>query len=143
MSENTTIKDKKVDKQFFIGVIHTVLAFIINIILGCYVIYVSKILQFIKLPTNINEYPYTNDKPALNINNTSSEFVGINYLYTESPEESNKSTIGTTRELLFTQIHVDPNDYKEIYDAPYFFSELYNAKNSVTYTFILLVIQHI
>ena len=143
MSENTTIKDKKVDKQFFIGVIHTVLAFIINIILGCYVIYVSKILQFIKLPTDINKYPYTTSNSIPEISNTPDQFVGINYLYTESLEESNKSTIGTTRELLFTKIHVNPNDYKQIYDAPYFFSELYNAKNSVTYTFILLVIQYI
>ena len=143
MSENTTIKDKKIDKQFFIGVIHTVLAFIINIILGCYVIYVSKILQFIKLPTDINKYPYTGSQLKEPVDDSSSKFVGINYLYTESLAESNKPTIGTTRELLFTKIHVDPNEYTQIYNDKYFCSDIYTGNKWVTTTFFLLVIQHI
>ena len=56
-------KDTKIDKEFFVSLIHTLLAFIVNIILGAYVIYVSKILQLIELPTDMNKYPYINQDP--------------------------------------------------------------------------------
>ena len=81
---NSNIINKKVDKQFATGLTHAILAFIVNIILGSYIIYVSKILQVIQLPTDILIHPYYNQgtipPQTVNPNN----FIGINCsLYTK------------------------------------------------------------
>ena len=149
MSENT-IKDKKIDKQFFIGVIHTILAFIVNIILGAYVIYVSKILQFIELPTDINKFPYNTNKPQSQplSHSTDNKYTNINYLYTATDEINDDNTSSSwfsfiPRELMCTKITVDPTKYNEIYGSSGFFSDIYNGKNWVTITYTKLIIQQI
>ena len=154
MSENTTIKDTKVDKLFIIGLFNTILAFIVNIILGSYVIYVSKILQFIELPTDINKYPYTDTDTDINTKHeVNNKFVGINYLYTELTDPNSKDNDSTdnksnsswkiVRELLFTKINVDQNDNEQIYNPNNFFKDLYKGSNWVTITYIKLIIQQI
>ena len=93
---NTNIKDKKVDQEFFKCISQSILAFTINIILGSYIVYVSKILHVIQLPTRMDQFPYTTtDEPSIitnripkgNTDTTTIEqnVVGINYLYTEPP----------------------------------------------------------
>ena len=86
---NSNIINKKVDKQFATGLTHAILAFIVNIILGSYIIYVSKILQVIQLPTDILIHPYnqgTSPVPLQTVN--PNNFIGINYLYTSTANDS-------------------------------------------------------
>ena len=88
IDKNTNIKDKESDKKFFMILSQTILAFTINIILGSYIVYASKILHVIQLPTRMDKFPYISDKtvPDSIINRTVAyNTVGINYLYTEPP----------------------------------------------------------
>ena len=168
MSENATIKDTKIDKEFFVSLIHTLLAFIVNIILGAYVIYVSKILQLIELPTDMNKYPYIN-KPTPTPTSTADSFIGINYLdtKTEDIDTAAATTAATTataaatsttdssasnkkpsfiipRELFFTKICVDLL-HEPLYNTNSFFSNIYknNGTYYVTQIYNRLVIQQI
>ena len=55
---NTDITNQNVDKKFFQKIFQIVIAFLINIILGSYIVYISKILYVIELPTCMNTFPY-------------------------------------------------------------------------------------
>ena len=57
--KNTTIKDKDSDKKFFTSLGTWLVIFTINVMIGSYVIYASKILHVIQLPTNLDAPPYT------------------------------------------------------------------------------------
>ena len=154
--KNTNIKDKKVDQEFLMSISKSILAFTINIILGSYIVYVSKILHVIQLPTRIDKFPYNTQIVPDNIaKNNSNNIVGINYLYTEPPSISNQSTDGVdavataatvatagvaattdsnveksffmSRQLFYTKIYVNPLNYEQIYDPSYFLSSLYDS----------------
>jgi hypothetical protein len=60
--KNTTIKDKGSDKKFFASLGTWLVVLTVNIMLGSYIIYASKILHVIQLPTNLDAAPYTNTK---------------------------------------------------------------------------------
>lgn len=60
--KNTTIKDKDSDKKFFASLGTWLVVLTVNIMLGSYIIYASKILHVIQLPTNLDAPPYTNTK---------------------------------------------------------------------------------
>ena len=160
--KNTNIKDKKVDQKFVRCISQSILAFTINIILGSYIVYVSKILHVIQLPTRIDQFPYnTQDVPDSITNRTIKDnVVGINYLYTEPPTPNDNSadtSIATdvavlpsttpvemvfpmTRQLCYKQIYVNPHDYKQIYWPNYFLSGLYKSKR-VSFLIIQLILQ--
>jgi hypothetical protein len=165
INKNTDIKDKDTDKKFFMILSQTILAFTINIILGSYIVYASKILHVIQLPTRMDKFPYTNttDVPTTNAANN---IVGINYLYTEPPSITKPdgllnaaaatggiATTGATgatdsekvffmsRQLFYTQIYVDPNNYTRIYDPSYFFSSLYKSDWITSLMFKLIMQQ--
>ena len=104
--KNTTIKDKDSDKKFFTSLGTWLVIFTINVMIGSYVIYASKILHVIQLPTNLDAPPYTitatvakqqlNDEtkeaeatlssiyviPRIKEQMTKNNNVGINYLDT-------------------------------------------------------------
>ena len=75
--KNTNIKDKKVDQEFLMSISKSILAFTINIILGSYIVYVSKILHVIQLPTRIDKFPYKTQIVPDNIakNNSNNIFI--------------------------------------------------------------------
>jgi hypothetical protein len=183
IDKNTNIKDKDSDKKFFMILSQTILAFTINIILGSYIVYVSKILHVIQLPTRMDQFPYTTtDVPDSITNRTLADnIVGINYLYTEppsipKPEEISDALkdvatagiatttatagIATTtatagiatatnieksflisRQLFYTRIYVDPQNYKRIYNPSHFFSSLYDSKRVSILMFKLIMQQ--
>ena len=143
--KNTNIKDKKVDQKFIRCISQSILAFTINIILGSYIVYVSKILHVIQLPTRIDQFPYNTQDvpdsikdriPTSNTDTTAikNNVVGINYLYTEPPPATGAATdiaalpptspvemvFPMTRQLCYKQIYVNPDDYKQIYWPNYF-----------------------
>ena len=60
--KNTTIKDKGSDNKFFASLGTWLVVLTVNIMLGSYIIYASKILHVIQLPTNLDAAPYTNTK---------------------------------------------------------------------------------
>ncbi len=169
IDKNTNIKDKDSDKKFFMILSQTILAFIINIILGSYIVYASKILHVIQLPTRMDQFPYTTtDVPDSIVNNsTSNNIVGINYLYTEpppttaaaapaaaaviatggivtpaaNPATDSEKVFFMSRQLFYTQIYVDPQNYTRIYDPPYFFSSLYKSEWLTSLMFKLIMQQ--
>jgi hypothetical protein len=164
---NTNIKDKDTDKKFLICISQSILAFIINIILGSYIVYVSKILHVIQLPTRMDQFPYTTtDVPeSITDRNIDNNVVGINYLYTEPPSipkpediteavtniavpiaTTSATTTATTdtnveksffitRQLFYTQIFVNPQNYKRIYRPDHFSSSLYKSN----WVFVLMI----
>jgi hypothetical protein len=156
---NTNIKDKKVDQKFFRCISQSILAFTINIILGSYIVYVSKILHVIQLPTRIDKFPYTTTDVPDSIKNRTllDNIVGINYLYTEPPNTTTTPATADaiaglpspspvemsflmTRQLCYKQIYVNPYDYKQIYSPNYFLSGLYKSKR-VSFLIIQLILQ--
>jgi hypothetical protein len=91
--KNTTIKDKDSDKKFFASLGTWLIVLTVNIMLGSYIIYASKILHVIQLPTNLDADPYTNTKENENakepisrityrMKNIDNNTIGINYLDT-------------------------------------------------------------
>jgi hypothetical protein len=169
IDKNTNIKDKDSDKKFFMILSQTILAFTINIILGSYIVYVSKILHVIQLPTRMDQFPYTTtDVPDSITNRTLADnIVGINYLYTEppsipKPEDITDSikdlaTAGVatatdttdsekvffmSRQLFYTKIYVNPQNYERIYEPSYFFSSLYKSER-VSILMVKLIMQQL
>ena len=128
---NTDITNQNVDKKFFQKIFQIVIAFLINIILGSYIVYISKILYVIELPTCMNTFPYITNYADDDIidSKTGSVDIGINYLLSANKDDVDK--IWSFREdcdRYYTKIGVDKKDYTEIYN-PWFFKakELYTS----------------